>query len=254
MKNKIKKLIIIGMIMLIISTFAITVNAETEGATGTFKVTVTADKTELKPGEEITITVGISDINMGENGINTVEGKIEYNKNLFEEIKSSSIQSLNNWTTTYNDEESTLNGKFLSINLSSGVKEDTQIFKVTLKVKQEIENTTDAQIDFKDVTSNDGTNLINAGAKSVKLKINVESNSEPIPEDPKPEDPKPEEPNKDETKEETESTINKIADKTQSNKDIPKAGKSIIMFFAVLLVVIVIVALGIKNRSMRDIK
>lgn len=239
MKDKIKSLMVIGIIALIISTLAVTVNAADEGS---FNLTVTANKTELKPGDEVTITVGVSDINVGENGINTVEGKIEYNKNIFEEVKSSSIQSLNNWSTTYNDESSSLNGKFLSVNLSAGIKENTQLFKITFKVKQEVSNTTDAQIDFKNVASNDGTNIVNTSTKSVKLKINVASNNTTT-----------ETPNKDNTKTNTIST-EKNTDKTQTNKSIPKTGKSIAVVVAVFITTFIIIILGIKNRSMRDIK
>ena len=119
---------------------------------------------------------------MGENGINTLEGKINYDTNIFEAITSNSIQSLNNWTTTYNDESSTLNGKFLAVNLSNGIKESTQIFKVTFKVKSDISETKETQIDFEDITSNNGTDLVNVGTKSVKLTIKAEST--PIPEEP----------------------------------------------------------------------
>lgn len=248
MKNKIKILAIMEIMILMIISLITTVTASSE----TFNVTITANKTELKPGEEITITVGVSDINMGENGINTLEGKIEYDKELFEEIKSSSIQSLNNWSTTYNDESSNLNGKFLSVSLSAGIKENTQIFKVTLKAKQEIKNTTDTQISFKNITSNDGTNLVSIGTKTTKLKVSATSTNEPTTEEPT------EEPNKDLGKNEiigtTDKTADKSTDKTQSTKQIPKTGKSLAIISAVLVTVIAIVILGIKNRSMRDIK
>lgn len=251
MKDKIKNLIILGIMALIISVFTITVNAAN---TGTFNLTTTASKTELKPGEEVTITVGISDINVGENGINTVEGKIEYNKNIFEEVKSSSIQSLNNWSTTYNDESSNLNGKFLSVNLSAGIKENTQLFKITFKVKQGIEKTTDTQIDFKNIASNDGTNIINSGTKSIKLKVNVTSNNNSSNNNSSNNKPTTEEQKKDDTKNTANQITGKNSDKTKTNKSIPKTGKSVAIVGAVLITTFIIIILGIKNRSMRDIK
>ena len=246
MKIETKKLILIEIIIFIIMILATTVKAE---STNTFKASATANTTTLKPGEEVTITIGVSDINMGTNGINALEGTIKYDKNIFEEIKSNSIQSLNGWTTTYNDESSTLNGKFLAVNLSSGVKENTQILKVTLKVKQEIEKTTSTQIDFENITSNNGTDLINAGTKSVKLTINVENTNPIIPEE--------SDKNENNINNENKSETNKntaITDKTQSNTKLPKTGKSIAMIFILLVAVIVFIGLGIKNRSMRDIK
>lgn len=237
MKDKIKRLIIIEIMILIISIMLATVCTANSSS---FKATTTANKTELKPGEEITITLSISDINMGEKGINTIEGKIEYNKDIFEEIKNNSVQSLNNWTTTYNDESSNLNGKFLSANLGSGIKENTQVFKVTLKAKEGIKNTTDTQINFKNITSNDETNLVSAGTKSVNVKINSTSENKPTTEEPK--------------KENTTKEIVSTTDKTQSAKKIPKTGKSVAMFFVVVLTLIAIIILGIKNINMRDIK
>lgn len=244
MKDKIKSLMVIGIMTLIISALAVKVNA-----TGSFNLTVTANKTELKPGDEVTITVGVSDINVGENGINALEGKIEYNKNIFEDVKSSSVQSMSNWSTTYNDEASSLNGKFLSANVGAGIKENTQLFKITFKLKQEIENVTDTQIYFKNIASNDGTNKVNSETKSVKLKINAPNNNN---------NTSTEEPKKDTPKDNTISTQGQTSginsDKTKTNKSIPKTGKSIAVVIAVCITTFVIIILGIKNRSMRDIK
>ena len=81
---KVKKiLIVILMIGCIIGGMIGTVKADTST---TFKANLTANKTSIKAGEEITVTIGVSDINMGENGINTLEGKINYDTNIFEAI------------------------------------------------------------------------------------------------------------------------------------------------------------------------
>ena len=249
MKKRTKELIFIGMIICAIMILGTTVQGTN---TNTFKASAVANTTTLKPGEEVTITIGVSDINMGENGINTLEGTIKYDKNIFEEIKSSSIQSLNNWTTTYNDESSTLNGKFLAVNLSNGVKENTQIFSAKFKVKSDISETKETQIDFENITSNDGTDLINAGSKSVKLKINVES-TKPTPEKPSTTENTVTNENTTNIKNETSKNTT-IIDKTQSSTKLPKTGKSIVIIFVLLVAVIAFIGLGMKNRSMRDIK
>ena len=245
MKIKTKEFIAMAIIILIIIT-GTTVKAES-----TFKASVTANTTELKPEEEVTITVGLSDIDMGTNGINTLEGTIQYDKDIFEKIKSSSIQSLNNWATTYNDESSTINGKFLAVNLSTGIKENTQVFKITLKVKKEIKKTTSTQIDFKDITSNNGTDLINVGTKSVKLTINVESTNTIIPEVPSNNE------NKNNTNDENKTEINKnttSTNKAQVSTKLPHTGKAIWIIFALVIAINILIVLGIKNRNMRDIK
>ena len=237
-KNKIKKMVIINM-FIVICAIGTMVNAESGKS---FKAEVTPTSNTIKPGEEITISLKISDINMGDNGINALEGTIKYDKEIFEEITSSNIQSFNNWTTTYNDESSTLNGKFLSVNLSSGVKENTQIFSLKFKAKQSISKTTNTQIEFQDITSNDGIDLINVGTKTVNVTITVEKQNE----------------TQGNTINKTNvienKTNTKVVDNTQSAKILPKTGLSTTISIIVVISIMVAIGLGIKNKNMKDIK
>ena len=129
-------------ILTILMLVTIILGVNVYAASNTFKATVTPGTATLKPGEEITIAVDVSDINMGENGINALEGTIKYDSNIFESVTSSNVQSFNNWSTTYNDETSSLNGKFLAVNLTVGVKEDMKILSVKFKVKETVSATT----------------------------------------------------------------------------------------------------------------
>ena len=223
---KIKKIKILTILILTIYMMGASVYAESNS----FKASVTPNTTTLKPGEEVTITVKVSDINMGENGINTLEGKIKYDTNVFESVKSSDVQSLNNWSTTYNDETSSLNGKFLAVNLSAGTKDDTQILSVKFKVKADIKETTTTQIDFEDITSNDGTDLVNAGTKSVSLTVNVEEKQ-------------PEEPVK---------PI--IPPTTEAPGKLPQTGDTLTFVAIMLVVTLITICIAIRYRRMRDVK
>ena len=211
-------------VLIILTVLIMLLGVNVYAAENSFKATVTPTTAALKPGEEITVTVAVSDINMGENGINTLEGTIKYDTNIFESVKASDIQSFNNWSTTYNDEASTLNGKFLAVNLSAGVKEDMNILSVTFKVKEDIGKTTTTQIDFKDVTSNDGKDLVNIGTKSVKLTINVE-NKEPV-----------------------------TPPVTQAPGKLPQTGESMGITLAIVAIALVGLGVAIKYNKMRDIK
>ena len=51
---------------------------------------------------------------MGQDGINTFGGKLEYDENVFEKITSDDISSQNNWSIAYNDEETAKKGTFLA--------------------------------------------------------------------------------------------------------------------------------------------
>ena len=244
MKRKI--FLMVSILTITISMLITGVNAESGHA---FKATVAPTTSTIKPGEEVTISVNISDINMGTNGINTVEGKIEYDKTIFEEVKSSNVQSFSNWTTTYNDESSTLNGKFLSVNLSAGVKESVKIFSITFKAKQDITKTTSTQIKFNEITSNDGTDLISAGSKSVNITVNVDNGTVENPTD------NSNEKNNDPViSGNTNTTKTSVSDKTQSKTILPKAGLPTTIVIALVLVVLAVVIFGIKNRTMKDIK
>ena len=259
--KKEKILITILTILIIVMSAISTVQA---ASTNTFKATLNANKTTIKVGEQVTITIKVSDINMGATGINTLEGTIGYDKNIFEEVKSSNIQSLNNWTTTFNDENSTLNGKFLAVNLSSGTKETTEIFNITFKVKSEIEKSTKTQITFKDITSNDGTDLVNVGTKSVEITVdsgktnNTNNGNNQNGNSQNSNNQNNNNQNNNANTGVTNTTNNKNntakKDNTTSTKILPKTGLSIAIIVALVIAIIAGIILAIKNKSMRDIK
>lgn len=175
MKKKI--CITLMLVIILVAMCASYVKAQTH----TFKANASTDVENLKPGEEVTVTLSVSDIDMGENGINVIEGTLSYDKNVFEPVSQSNIKTLENWATTYNDENTSYNGKFISVNLSEGIQKNSNILSIKFKVKSSVQETTQTQIKFEEVTSNDGTDLINVGTKSVDLKIELE-NTKPIEE------------------------------------------------------------------------
>lgn len=135
-----------------------------------FKFTVTPSKTNVKPAETVELTLAISDIDAGEYGINTVEGILQYDTTIFEEITSTSFQSLNNWSITYNNEDTEYKGKMLAVILQDGVKENQSIGKITFKVKPGVEYTK-TTIKIKNIATNDGDAIINESDKQVTLEI-----------------------------------------------------------------------------------
>lgn len=138
-----------------------------------FKFNVSASKTKLKPGEETTITMKISDIvDVNNLGINTLESVLEYDKNIFEVITTSNMEGKNNWTITYNQQE----GNFLVSNIISGIKEEQEIGQIKFKVKENVGKTT-TKIKFKDVKSNDGTNLMTGVDREVEIVIDWENSN-----------------------------------------------------------------------------
>lgn len=251
-----KEILILGIIFIIIAGLLIPVKAE--GAS--FKSEVSASKKTIKPGDTVDVTVSVKYVDMGENGINTLEGTISYDKDIFEQVKSSDIKSANNWSTTYNDEGEALDGKFFAATLSHGIKEDTQMFTVTFKTKKDIEETITTKIEFKDLTSNDGTNLINSGTKSVDVKIEVEKTNPP-------EDGNNtvgnntignnSNGNNNGNTNNGNSGINNIkqqnVDTTKSNSGLPKTGKTSFIVLVIICGIILLIVFGIKVKNMKGI-
>lgn len=200
-----------------------TTNTTTDTAADySFKFNVTANTSTLKPGDEVTITLGLSNINVGENGINTLQGVLSYDDAVFEKVTSSDISSQNNWTITYNDEETDRQGTFLAVILSGGVKETQTIGTIKLKVKENI-TAKSTQIKFTQITSSEGTTLVNETDKTISLSIqsgNTTGNTNTT------------------TNTNTGGTVVKPSN-TTADKNLPKTG-SIDVYFAVAATVLVV--------------
>ena len=138
-----------------------------------FTFVATPSKTNILPGEEITITLSIKDIDVGVNGINTVEAVFEYNETLFETITQSSFTGLNNWSITYNSENTAQKGKMLGIIIASGVTTEQEIATVKVRVKNTVTLTADlaTNIKIKNIATNNGREIITDTDKTIPLTI-----------------------------------------------------------------------------------
>ena len=97
-----------------------------------FDIKVNPEKIDSKEGENIEIDVSFKDIDMNEEGINTIEGFIKYDSEVVESID---ILSENNWKVKYNnDEQSNLYGKFLAIKEVSCISESECFFMLKLRL------------------------------------------------------------------------------------------------------------------------
>ena len=158
MKRKIGILIFIIIMILGISNYS---------QASSFNLDISADKTEIEAGEETEINVKLTNIDMGEKGINVVEGTLEYDKDFIENIQ---LEGINEWKKIYNDEDGKLKGKFLLDKMSEGIKEEESIGTIKLKIKEDAKQG-ETQIKIKDIKSNDGENLVDTEDKVITLKI-----------------------------------------------------------------------------------
>ena len=131
-----------------------------------FDVSVNPKEIIAKPGETINVKVSLKDIDMSRNGINILEGNINFDKEMIENVD---VEGENNWKIEYNnDTNSDLNGKFLMIKDVNGIKDDEEILNLKIKIKDNIKKA-NTKILLKDLTSNDGNNLINIGSREINI-------------------------------------------------------------------------------------
>ena len=158
MKRKIGILIFIIIMILGISNYS---------QASSFNLDISADKTEIEAGEETEINVKLTNIDMGEKGINVVEGTLEYDKDFIENIQ---LEGINEWKKIYNTEDGKLKGKFLFDKMNEGIKEEESIGTIKVKIKEDAKQG-ETQIKIKDIKSNDGENLVDTEDKVITLKI-----------------------------------------------------------------------------------
>ena len=166
-----KRVIGICLMFFIIAIFIVPNFAQADS----FNFTVEADKDEIKQGETVTLSLKLSDIDAGELGINTVEGKLSYDEKVFEKVSKSSFTELNNWRITYNDEEKESKGKFVGVLFQIGTKKNQEIGQIKLKVKENID-VSETTIKVTDIATNNGKDLIKDRDKEINLKIAKEDN------------------------------------------------------------------------------
>ena len=202
-----------------------------------FNFVATPDKTTLKAGDTVTVTIGISKVNVGEDGINTIEAILEYDETVFEKVQKTDITSANSWAITYNDTEEGQKGALLGIIMSVGEKEDQTIATIKLKVKEDAAGKT-GSIKFKEIATNNREELIYDTDKNISVTV---SSSET--ETPKPTEEKPT--TQEETKQETK-------DSTKSSGNLPKTGVN--NGFVVVAVIVLIIASIVLLKKIKKYK
>lgn len=162
-----KKKLLLGFAIMIVCLLSNKVNAT--------KVEIETDKIDINPGDEIHIKVKIAEIDI-EQGINAIQGKLEYDKKIFEKVTNNDFEIKNNWSTLYNDEETEAEGKFIVMNLSEGEKEDQVITEVTLKVKEDT-NIKKTNIKISELCTASEEEIINLdnAETTVKVKLSIKN-------------------------------------------------------------------------------
>lgn len=131
-----------------------------------FDVGVNPTEVTAKQGESIEVKVDLKDIDMKEKGINTLEGYITFDEDVIENVE---LETKNDWQIEYNkDSNSDLYGKFLMVKDIEGIKENEEVLTLKIKIKDKIKKES-TKVVLKDLTSNDGDNLVNIGNKEINI-------------------------------------------------------------------------------------
>lgn len=131
-----------------------------------FDVGVNPIEVTAKQGESIEVKVDLKDIDMKEKGINTLEGYINFDEDVVENVE---LETKNDWQIEYNkDSNSDLYGKFLMVKDIEGIKENEEVLTLKIKVKDKVKKES-TKVILKELTSNDGENLVNIGNKEINI-------------------------------------------------------------------------------------
>lgn len=130
-----------------------------------FTATMTTDTTTVPESKEFTVKVKVSNLDVGENGINQFSGYLEYDSSLFETITEASFEGLNGWVASY-----TPDTKKIQLLNTSFVKTDSEVFQITFKTKTDIMGK-EGTIALKKISASNSATDINATDISTKIVI-----------------------------------------------------------------------------------
>lgn len=132
-------------------------------------IEMNTDKTEIKAGDIVTITIKIKDVGIDE-GINSIQGHLIYNKDDWEQVSVEDIKSKNNWSIIYNNEETESEGKFILINFGLGETEEQELVEIKLKSKAKIISKK-SEIKLSELYTTDGEKMIEIEDQVKKIDI-----------------------------------------------------------------------------------
>lgn len=129
-----------------------------------FNTALIEDKTNQDP-TSIVLILKVKDINF-DNNISTIEGNIEYDKNIFSGVN---LENLNEWSIAFNKEENA-NGKFIGFKISEQEIKEEELFKITFKLRDDVKNS-NTNISIKNIKSADGDNLVATEDRAIGIEI-----------------------------------------------------------------------------------
>lgn len=227
-----KSLIAILIIAMIVIANTVVLAADTDYTAG---VALTSNS-ELKEGEIVNINLSVTNINAGA-GIDTITAAIEYDKNVFETLSTTSFISNTSWIPSFAAETNRVNAQ-----KSTKITAPETIYTISLKVKSTI-NVDSTTITLKDIVVSGGI-LASGGTGDIEVKdASVTIKRETPAETP---EEKPEETPKNNTIKDTTTT---------PKKELPKTGIEQYGTVAIVIVAIIgIFSYVLYKKIAKDVK
>lgn len=139
------------------------------------EIEMNTDKTEIKAGDTVTISIKIKNVGI-EEGVNSIQGHLIYSKDDWEQVRLEDIKSKNNWSITYNNEETESEGKFILINFGLGETEEQELAQITLKSKTRMISK-NSEIKLSELYTTDGERMIELEDEVKQIKIQGDMNA-----------------------------------------------------------------------------
>lgn len=128
-------------------------------------VFMTPSTTNVQTSSEVVIKVKVSNLNVGDNGINTFTGNLSYDTDVFETLTSDSVSGLNNWTAAYTPDT----GK-ITLFKTTFVNSDEELFQITLKTKESVSKNS-GTVSLKNIIVSNGNDEISATEVNTTIAI-----------------------------------------------------------------------------------
>lgn len=155
-----KKIISILLIMMIlIATICQVVNALS------FTVTMEHKENAVPESTEFAVTIKVSNLDVGDNGINTLSGVLKYDTDIFETINDSNIEGLNRWVPTYD-----FSTGEIKLTKNTYVSSSQEVLKISFKTKSGVTGKT-GTISLSNIVGSDTENDIVASDISTTITV-----------------------------------------------------------------------------------
>ena len=157
MRKKFLKIAII--ITMLVVTFATVVNALS------LTVAMEVTNTTVPEKTEFTVKVKVANLDVGQNGINSINAVLKYDETIFEAVSESSIECMNGWESKYDNST-----KKIQLTKQSFVKTEEDVFNLTLKTKEGVSGK-EGLVELKEINALNSDSTITATDVSVTINV-----------------------------------------------------------------------------------